>query len=148
VTDTAGSGSAKEWATDTTNQVDGTEYSAKEWAIGSQAGQSNGSAKQWAIGGGGSYATNTAVSGGVYSAKYYAEQAAASADSVDDSYLGAKSSDPSVDNDGNALQTGALYYNSSSTDLKVWNGSAWEVAAVSTTGLPTAGFTIAMSIAL
>tara|TARA_A100000172_G_scaffold81167_1_gene73531 strand:+ start:9500 stop:10843 length:1344 start_codon:yes stop_codon:yes gene_type:complete len=148
VTDTAGSGSAKEWATDTTNQVDGTEYSAKEWAIGSQSGQSNGSAKQWAIGGGGSYATNTAVSGGVYSAKYYAEQAAASADSVDDSYLGAKSSDPSVDNDGNALQTGALYYNSSSTDLKVWNGSAWEVAAVSTTGLPTAGFTIAMSIAL
>ena len=30
VTDTAGSGSAKEWATDTSNTCDGTEYSAKE----------------------------------------------------------------------------------------------------------------------
>tara|TARA_B100001057_G_scaffold108553_1_gene106375 strand:- start:5800 stop:7446 length:1647 start_codon:yes stop_codon:yes gene_type:complete len=148
VTDTAGSGSAKDWATDTTNQVDGTEYSAKEYAIGSQAGQTNGSAKQWAIGGGNSFSTNTTVDGTNYSAKYWAEQAAASADSVDDIYLGSKSSNPSVDNDGNALQTGALYYNSSSTDLRVWNGSAWETAAVSTAGLPTAGFTIAMSIAL
>jgi hypothetical protein len=148
VTDTAGSGAAKEWATDTTNTVDGTEYSAKEYAIGSQSGQTSGSAKQWALGGGASYATNTTVDGVNYSAKYWAEQAASSADSVDDTYLGAKSSAPTLDNDGNALQTGALYFNNSSNDLFVWNGTTWQVTAVTAAGFATAGFSIAMSIAL
>jgi len=148
VTDTAGSGGAKEWATETTNQVDGTEYSAKEYAIGSQSGNTSGSAKQWAIGGGGSYATNTTVDGSNYSAKYWAEVAASHADAVDDIYLGSKSSNPTLDNDGNALQVGALYYNSGSTVLRVWNGSAWEDAVVSTSGFASAGFSIAMSIAL
>ena len=78
VTDTAGSGSAKEWATDTTNTCDGTEYSAKEYAIGTQSAQTNGSAKQWALGGGSGFDSNTAVSGGNYSAKYWALQAQAS----------------------------------------------------------------------
>ena len=54
-----------------------------------------------------------------------ATSAAASYDSFDDTYLGAKSSAPSVDNDGNALATGALYYNSSTGALNVWSGSAW-----------------------
>ena len=148
VTDTAGSGSAKEWATDTTNQVDGTEYSAKEYAIGTQSGQSAGSSKQWAIGGGNSFATNTAVAGGLYSAKYYAELAQSAQDSVDDTYLGGKSSDPTLDNDGNSLATGALYFNTSSNVLKVYNGSAWQVAAIDASTFATAGFSIAMSIAL
>ena len=144
----SGGGNAKDWATETTTTADNTEYSAKEYAIGTQSGQSAGSAKQWAIGGGSGFTTSTAVAGGLYSAKYYAEQAAASADSFDDVYLGAKSSDPTQDNDGDALTTGDLYYNTGSSDLKVYNGSAWETAAVSTSGLPTAGFTIAMAIAL
>ena len=38
-----------------------------------------------------------------------ATSAAASYDSFDDRYLGAKSSAPSTDNDGNALIEGALY---------------------------------------
>ena len=63
--------------------------------------------------------------------------AAASADSFDDLYLGAKSSDPSVDNDGDALTTGDIYFNTSANNLRVWNGSAWQVAAVSTSGLLT-----------
>ena len=54
-----------------------------------------------------------------------ATSAAASFDSFDDTYLGAKSSAPSVDNDGNALATGALYFNSSTGALNVWSGSAW-----------------------
>lgn len=148
VSDTAGSGASKEWAVEQSGTVDGTEYSAKEYAIGSQAGNSSGSAKQWALGGGASYATNTTVDGSNYSARYWAEQAAASADSVDDIYLGAKSSAPTLDNDGNALQTGALYFNNSSDELYVWNGTSWQVTAVTASGFATAGFSIAMSIAL
>ena len=51
--------------------------------------------------------------------------AEAALDSFDDKYLGAKSSAPSVDNDGNALAVGALYFNSSTNLLNVWSGSAW-----------------------
>jgi len=54
-----------------------------------------------------------------------ASSAASSLDSFDDTYLGSKSSAPSVDNDGNALATGALYFNSSTGALNVWSGSAW-----------------------
>jgi len=52
-------------------------------------------------------------------------------DSFDDRYLGAKSSDPSTDNDGNALLTGALYFNSSANAMKVYTGSAWQTVTVS-----------------
>ena len=60
--------------------------------------------------------------------------AEAAFDSFDDRYLGAKSSDPSVDNDGNALLTGALYFDSSNNTMKVWTGSAWVAAYVSGSG--------------
>jgi len=55
-----------------------------------------------------------------------ATAAASSFDSFDDRYLGAKSSDPSVDNDGDALITGALYFNSSDNVMKNYTGSAWQ----------------------
>ena len=54
-----------------------------------------------------------------------ATAAAASYDSFDDRYLGAKSSNPSTDNDGNALATGALYWNSSTDQMFSYTGSAW-----------------------
>ena len=68
-----------------------------------------------------------------------AAQAAAelALDNFTDTYLGAFASDPAVDNDGNALTTGDLYFNTTSNELKVYNGSAWQVAAVSTAGLLT-----------
>jgi hypothetical protein len=44
--------------------------------------------------------------------------------------LGAKSSDPSVDNDGNALTTGDQYFNTASNELRVYNGTAWQAASV------------------
>ncbi len=43
----------------------------------------------------------------------------------DERYLGAKAVAPTVDNQGNPLQEGALYYNSTSNGLFVWNGSVW-----------------------
>jgi hypothetical protein len=50
-------------------------------------------------------------------------------DSFDDRYLGAKASDPSLDNDGNALVAGALYFQTGS-GMKIWTGSSWEFAYV------------------
>jgi cytoskeletal protein CcmA (bactofilin family) len=58
-----------------------------------------------------------------------AAAAAASYDDFDDRYLGAKSSDPSVDNDGDALVTGALYWSTTFDALKIYTGSAWNSAA-------------------
>jgi hypothetical protein len=66
-----------------------------------------------------------------------ATAAAASFDAFDDIYLGAKGSAPSVDNDGDALTTGDQYFNTSANQLNIWNGSAWQVAAISASGLAT-----------
>ncbi|BAQ86743.1 tail fiber protein [uncultured Mediterranean phage uvMED] len=78
-----------------------------------------------------------------------AAAAAASADNFDDIYLGAKSSDPTVDNDGDALNAGDLYFNTTSNVLKYYDGSAWNaIVAVDTSGFATKGFATAMSIAL
>lgn len=55
-----------------------------------------------------------------------ASSAAASYDAFDDRYLGAKATDPAVDNDGNALVTGAIYFNTSSNVMRVYNGATWQ----------------------
>ena len=80
-------------------------------------------------------ATNAATS--ATNAATSETNAAASYDSFDDRYLGAKSSDPSVDNDGDALITGALYFNSTSDEMKVYSGSSW--SAISSGGSSTLG---------
>jgi hypothetical protein len=54
-----------------------------------------------------------------------AAAAATAADNFDDVYLGSKTSDPTLDNDGDALTAGDLYYNSVGTVLKYYTGSAW-----------------------
>jgi hypothetical protein len=66
-----------------------------------------------------------------------ATAAAASADAFDDTYLGAKSSDPTLDNDGDALNAGDLYFNTVSNVMMVYSGSAWQAAAVSASGFVT-----------
>jgi hypothetical protein len=100
------------------------------------------------------WATKTSgpVAGGEYSSKYHAGLASTSAtsannaktaaeaardatlaayDQFDDRYLGTKTSDPTLDNDGNALVAGTLYFNSVSGVMRLYTGSAWVAAYVS-----------------
>ena len=71
------------------------------------------------------------VAGSATAAAASAAAAAASYDSFDDRYLGPKSTPPTLDNDGNALVEGALYWNSVSNAMLAWDGSAW--ASISST---------------
>ena len=98
-------------------------------------------------------ATNAATSATAASTAQTAAEAAQTAaelaaDNFDDTYLGAKASDPTLDNDGDALTAGDLYFNTTSNVLRVYTGSAWQDAAVDTTGFASNGFAIAMAIAL
>ena len=65
------------------------------------------------------------VAGSATAAAASAAAAATTYDNFDDRYLGAKSTAPSVDNDGNALITGAIYWNSVSNAMYAWTGSEW-----------------------
>jgi hypothetical protein len=60
-----------------------------------------------------------------------AAAAATALDNFDDKYLGVKSSDPTVDNDGDALVQGALYFSSSSSAMQVYDGANWIAASSS-----------------
>jgi len=67
----------------------------------------------------------TAASNSATAAASSASDAAASLDSFDDRYLGAKATAPTVDNDGDALTAGVLYYNSTDGNLYHYNGTTW-----------------------
>ena len=64
-----------------------------------------------------------------------AAASAASYDSFDDRYLGPKSSAPTVDNDGNTLLTGALYWNTSEEAMQVYTGSLWKLVSTVVEGV-------------
>ena len=82
-------------------------------------------------------ATNAANSIGtaVTDAQTAATNATNAYDSFDDRYLGAKTSAPTVDNDGDALITGALYFNSTSDKMFVrTSGGSWTAAGSAVNG--------------
>ena len=69
----------------------------------------------------------------ISNAQDYAAAAAASATAAantlinfETKYLGAKASDPTLDNEGNALIIGALYWNTTNDVMRVYNGTSWE----------------------
>ena len=77
-------------------------------------------------------ATNAAASAA--SAQVSKDAALEALDSFDDRYLGQKSADVTVDNDGNNLVSGALYYNTTDDIMKVYDGSLWVAAYASVSG--------------
>lgn len=64
-----------------------------------------------------------------------ASLATAAYDSFDDRYLGAKASDPTLDNDGNALIDGALYFDTTNNVMKVYDlgNTVWKRTTPTTT---------------
>jgi len=73
-----------------------------------------------------------------------AANAASSYDSFDDRYLGTKSSAPTQDNDGNALVTGALYFDTTDGEMKVYDGNNW-IAASAAQNATVLDFTYTLS---
>lgn len=57
-----------------------------------------------------------------------------SADTVQEIFLGTKASDPTVDNQGNPLVIGVMYFNSTSGTLRIWDGAEWGLGAFSVAG--------------
>lgn len=72
----------------------------------------------------------TAAASSQTAAAASAASAASAFDNFDDTYLGSKSSDPTVDNDGDALTSGDLYFNSTANEMRVYDGANW-IAATS-----------------
>jgi hypothetical protein len=89
-------------------------------------------------------ASAASIVGSVAEATTKASEAAASAanaesawDSFDDRYLGAKATEPTVDNDGNALVVGAMYFDSTNNATMLYNGTEWQAASSSIDGIKT-----------
>lgn len=62
--------------------------------------------------------------------------AAGSLEQFTDQYLGPKPADPTLDNDGDVLLDGALYFNTSANEMRVYDGSTW-IVAYNTGGVTT-----------
>jgi hypothetical protein len=71
----------------------------------------------------------TAAATSAASAATSATSAETAWDSFDDRYLGPKATPPTVDNDGNPLTAGVIYYNTTDGNMYVWNSgtSSWQV---------------------
>lgn len=71
----------------------------------------------------------SAASASQVAAASSAAAAANSYDQFDDRYLGSFSSNPSVDNDGDALVVGALAFINTANEMRVFDGSSWIAAS-------------------
>ena len=86
--------------------------------------------------------SQTAAATSAASAATSATSAATTYDNFDDRYLGSKSTAPTVDNDGNTLLVGAIYWNDVLNAMYVWSGTVWvQIATTSVYTAPTLGST-------
>jgi hypothetical protein len=68
---------------------------------------------------------------------------------IDTRYLGPKTVDPLVDNNGQPLQHGQLYFNTTAGQMRVYDGSAWVAAYVDAgDAMPTTGGTFTGDVTL
>jgi len=133
--ETAASGSATASATSATNSATSASQAAASASAASTSEANAATSETNAA----TSETNSATSATESETAKIAAEAAkdaalAALDSFDDRYLGAKASDPTLDNDGNALVAGALYYNTTADIMKVYEGSVWVAAYASLSG--------------
>jgi hypothetical protein len=67
----------------------------------------------------------SAAAGSASAALASANAAADTYDQFDDRYLGSKATAPTVDNDGNPLIVGAVYWDTVSNQMFTWSGTQW-----------------------
>jgi len=153
---------AQAWATQLVTPVSGSDYSAKYNAnlaaasattaansVATIAGYATASANSATAAATSATSAATSASSAATSASSAATSASDAAttyDNFDDRYLGSKASAPTVDNDGNTLLVGAIYWNSTLNNMYVWSGSAWvQIATTSVYSAPTLGSTVLTS---
>ena len=136
--ETAAATSATNAATSATNastSASGASTSATAAATSATAAASSATAAASSASAAATSATNAATSAtnagnSATAAATSAASALAAFDNFDDTYLGAKASDPTVDNDGDPLNGGDLYYNTTSNVMRVYTGTVWVTAYV------------------
>lgn len=153
------------WATQLVTPVSGTDYSAKYNAnlASASATSSANSATASATSATASASSASAAATSASSAATSASSAATSAtaaetawDTFDDRYLGPKSTAPTVDNDGNPLTSGVIYWNTTDGNMYAYNGSTWIVftssgditSVAAGTGLAGGGTSGAVTVSL
>ena len=135
----AAASSASDAATSASNSsTSATASAASATAAASSASAASTSETNAATSASSASTSATAAATSATNAATSATNAAASYDAFDDRYLGSKSSAPSVDNDGDALVTGALYFDTTAGGMYVYTGSAWEAAYSGASGVLTA----------